>query len=104
VLRWSANLARSHPEVLAVGYFGSYARGDWGMGSDLDLVMIVKKSARPFTERARQWDTTELPVPVDLLVYTEDEWEAMRDGNSFRDTMEKEGVWVYRGGTGGCSI
>jgi predicted nucleotidyltransferase len=50
---------------VAVGYFGSYARGDWGVGSDLDLVVIVEASAEPFERRA---------VPVDLLVYTRAEW------------------------------
>jgi predicted nucleotidyltransferase len=37
-----------HPEVVRVGYFGSYARGDWGVGSDLDLIIIVDRSDEPF--------------------------------------------------------
>jgi predicted nucleotidyltransferase len=57
--------ARGTPSVVAVGYFGSYARGDWGVGSDLDLVVIFEASAEPFERRA---------VPMDLLVYTRAEW------------------------------
>jgi len=65
VRRWAARVCRDRPEVLRLGYFGSYARGDWGVGSDLDLVVIVKDSDQPFEGRARDWDTLELPVPVD---------------------------------------
>lgn len=39
VCRWAREAARTRPEVLRVGYFGSYARGDWGVGSDLDLYL-----------------------------------------------------------------
>ncbi|MDH7578360.1 MAG: nucleotidyltransferase domain-containing protein [Bacillota bacterium] len=95
VRHWAEKIVRSRPDVLAIAYFGSYARGDWGVGSDLDLVMIVKESPGPFTERACEWDTTDLPVPVDLLVYTEDEWGSMKERNRFREAVEKEGVWVY---------
>ena len=30
-----------NPVLCLVGYFGSVARGDWGLGSDLDVVLIV---------------------------------------------------------------
>ena len=71
---WAAEVARGTPSVVAVSYFGSYARGDWGVGSDLDLVVIVEASAEPFERRAVPFDTLRLPVPVDLLVYTRAEW------------------------------
>ena len=41
--RWAGELAARHPEVVRIGYFGSYARDDWGVGSDLDLIAIVKE-------------------------------------------------------------
>ena len=71
---WTADVARGTPSVVAAGYFGSYARGNWGVGSDLDLVVIVEASAEPFERRAVPFDTLRLPVPVDLLVYTRAEW------------------------------
>ncbi|WP_376791658.1 nucleotidyltransferase domain-containing protein [Thermoflexus sp.] len=49
---WAERVARERPEVLRIGYFGSYARGDWGVGSDLDLVVIVRRSDLPFERRA----------------------------------------------------
>ncbi len=63
--------------VIRVGYTGSLAAGKWGFGSDLDLILIVDTTQEEWMERARRFDATELPVPVDLLVYTEKEWEEM---------------------------
>jgi predicted nucleotidyltransferase len=72
--RWAEDLRRAEASVVAVGYFGSYARGDWGVGSDLDVVIVVDNSPEPFERRAARFDATGLPVPVDLLVYTREEW------------------------------
>jgi len=75
--RWARELAGREPAVVGAGYFGSYAREDFGVGSDLDLVVVVAESAEPFERRAARWDTTGLPVPADLLVYTRAEWTAL---------------------------
>ncbi|GGM97879.1 hypothetical protein GCM10007092_09460 [Thermus composti] len=32
------------PGLVAAGYFGSYARGEAGVGSDLDLLLLVAHS------------------------------------------------------------
>lgn len=80
---------------MQIGYFGSYARGDWGAGSDLDLIVIVESSSMPMERRAAEWDTTELPVPADLLIYTKDEWQNMRSQERFGRTVVQEAVWVY---------
>jgi len=96
VRRWAADVAHRTPEVLRIGYIGSYARGDWGVGSDVDLLILVEQSDQPFTQRASQWDTSELPVPADVRVYTRDEWETMatRGSRFYREAMQ-EVVWVY---------
>ncbi|HEV8675412.1 MAG TPA: nucleotidyltransferase domain-containing protein [Methylomirabilota bacterium] len=84
---------KTYPEVRRIGYFGSYARGDWGVGSDLDVVMLVGESSEPFVRRAARWDTTSLPVPVDLLVYTTEEWEGLgREGR--RLDRRPELIWL----------
>ena len=94
---WAAAEARQRPELQALGYFGSYARGDEGFGSDLDLVAVVTRSSRPFMLRARGWQTETLPVPADLLVYTTEEWEAVRNGaGRFASVLETETVWLIR--------
>ena len=61
----------------AVGCFGSYARGDQGVGSDLDLVILVEESDLALVDRGARYDTLTLPVPVDLLVYTCAEWRQL---------------------------
>jgi len=35
VRRWPAEVVADHPGVLGIGCLGLYARGDWGVGSDL---------------------------------------------------------------------
>ena len=82
--------------ILRVSYFGSYARGNWGVGSDLDIVVIMAECELPPEQRGLAFDTiTGLPVPVDLLVYTAEEWEQLRaDGAAFVRGIEAEAVWV----------
>lgn len=95
VRRWAEQVAQNRRDVCRIGYFGSYARGDWGVGSDLDLIIVVETSDQPFSRRAAMWDATELPVPADLLVYTKDEWESLSRNGRFSQTIRNEIVWVY---------
>ena len=88
---WVRALMRVERGVLAVGVFGSYARGDWGVGSDLDLVVVVADSPDPFERRAARLDSTGLPVPVDVLVYTLAEWQQLV-------ARPRELVWLSEGG------
>ncbi len=74
---WAQAVMRADERVSRIGYTGSLAAGTWGFGSDADLVVILDASQEPWMERARRFDATELPVPVDLLVYTQAEWEVM---------------------------
>lgn len=95
VRRWADRVVRERKHIRRIGYFGSYARGDWGVGSDLDLIIIVEKSDRPFETRSRDWDLTELPVPTDVLVYTLEEWQALHQQKRFHQTLINETVWIY---------
>ena len=95
VRHWAAEVGRERKDVLHIGYFGSYARGDWGVGSDLDLIIIVERAAQPFERRSAEWETTKLPVPTDLFVYTQDEWWSLSPHSRFHQTLMREVVWVY---------
>jgi len=94
VRKWSDQLATKHGEIEKVGYFGSYACGNWGVGSDLDIIIIVSESDVPFFRRATLYDATSLPVPADLLVYTRSEWENPDRMSSFVQRISQEVVWV----------
>ena len=93
---WASAAAARHPELVRLGCFGSFARGDWGVGSDLDLVAVVESSDKPFERRAAAWDLNGLPVPAELLVYTQEEWERLqREGGRFAATLAREAIWLY---------
>lgn len=94
--RWAKAEVPKHPSLIRLGYFGSYARGEWGVGSDLDLIAIVEKSPDAFERRNLSWSLTSLPVPSDLLVYTLAEWESLEEGGGrFACTLSRETMWVY---------
>ena len=94
--RWAVREAGKHPELCRLGYFGSYARDEWGVGSDVDLVAVVGGTDEPFEKRPVSWDTHTLPVPAELLVYTEQEWFRLLESDSrFARTLTSETVWVF---------
>jgi predicted nucleotidyltransferase len=93
--RWVEEAAEGEKGILKIGYFGSYARGDWGVGSDLDLIIIMESSERPFQKRSLKWNFTEFPVQTDVFVYTKEEWESLSK-TRFYQTVMREAVWVYQ--------
>lgn len=96
VRKWVKEQASKHPELRRLGYFGSYAGSNWGVGSDLDLIAIVATASEPFERRNLTWDLQPLPVPTDLLIYTAEEWKRLHEkGGKFISTLDLEAVWVY---------
>ena len=92
---WAVRQTLAHPELVRLGYHGSYARGDWGVGSDLDLVAVMSHTNRPFNERGLEWDLSALPVPAEILIYTENEWRRLQvEGRRSARTLAKEMVWL----------
>ncbi|MHB1413868.1 MAG: nucleotidyltransferase domain-containing protein, partial [Chloroflexota bacterium] len=103
VREWAAALGQERPGVVAVGCFRWYARGDWGVGSDVDLVVILASSPFPFERRSAELDAsltiapsvaTALPVPADLLVCTYEEWQRLTQ-HTAGGRLGQEVVWVY---------
>ena len=100
VRSWSVEEGKRRPALRRLGYFGSYARGDWGVGSDLDLIAVVAGVSRPFERRSVDWDLTHLPVPAEILVYGVTEWKALQKENTrFSRMLRSEVVWTYEKGT-----
>ena len=61
----------------------------------LHTSVIKWPDARTVESALREWDMLALPVPVDLLVYTQSEWEALDPHSRFYHTLAREAVWVY---------
>jgi predicted nucleotidyltransferase len=96
VREWIGREAKRHPELVRAGYFGSYARGDNGVGSDLDLVAIVETASAHFSERSLGWDLLDLPVPAEIIVYTTEEFDRfVAEGGRLVRTLVAETVWIY---------
>ena len=49
VERWATTVTQNRADIARIGYFGSYAHGDWGVGSDLDLIVVVTQSSGPLS-------------------------------------------------------
>lgn len=97
---WAADLLASRSEVARVALVGSYARGDAGFGSDVDLVVVVSGTLPAGPERAVPYlETRRIPVPTDVLVFTEDEWRAMDPRFGTREAVEREGRWLAQRST-----
>ncbi len=92
---WAREVMSRHPEVVRVGYVGSYARGNWGVGSDLDIVIILRQTTVPFFSRLLDVTDDGLPVPADILVYTERELKMMRErGSRFSGELDQNAIWA----------
>ena len=81
----------------AVVLFGSHARGQAGMNSDVDL-LVIAESDLPRHKRSRQLHLMFKPYPfaMDILVYTPGEVETEREFElSFISRVLREGRRLY---------
>ena len=83
-LRKAAAEAKArYPEILKVYLFGSLVQGTWTADSDADLIVVVGKELKEFSESCRYQIYTD-SIPTDSLVYAETEFERLRqDPSSF---------------------
>jgi predicted nucleotidyltransferase len=88
--QWALALCSRDVRVARVGCFGSYARGDAGVGSDLDFVVIVRAG-----ERDCQFDVSRLPVPADVVVFDEPNRVRLSgERTGIARTIAREAVWL----------
>lgn len=70
VKTWAERMALDHAGLERLGVFGSYGRGDAGVGSDLDLLVLDSQATGPQQQRLLAWPLAELPLSCDALVLT----------------------------------
>jgi len=96
VAAWAAAVAADHPGLVRVGVFGSYGRGDAGVGSDLDLLLIDRQAAGPQHQRLLAWPLADLPLSCDALVLTPQEHqELMAGGSAMAGALLNECRWLW---------
>ncbi len=96
VCDWAAQVAAEHPSLERVGLFGSYGRGDAGVGSDLDLLLIDAGSSGPQHQRLLAWPLAELPLSCDALVLTPTEHaELLASGSAMATALQRDSRWLW---------
>ena len=75
-------LKAQHPEIERAVLFGSLQRGDAVPGSDADVLLVLRATDLPFSERAAAYRPEGVGIPVDLFVYTCAELDDMLAGGN----------------------
>ena len=82
----------SLPGVRRVSLFGSYARGRADLFTDLD-VLVVRETNEGFVVRHGElYRALALPVDLDLICYTPEEFDEMRERPFLREALREEVV------------
>jgi predicted nucleotidyltransferase len=91
-------LLATHPQVREVGLFGSLVRGDYGPGSDADLLVILESDPRRFVDRIPEFLEAfgGLGIPVDVLPYTVAEIASMQDSGLVQTALAERLVLARR--------
>jgi len=94
-----SELARVKEELIGLGakrivLFGSAARGEMGLFSDVDL-LVVMDSKKPFLQRITEVYKKIQPAGLDILVYTPEEFALLKENSPFIRKALKEGELLY---------
>jgi predicted nucleotidyltransferase len=91
-------LLTSDPRVLEVGLFGSLVRGDYGPGSDADLLVILAADTRRFVDRIPEFlrHFSGLGIAVDVFPYTREEIAVMQDAGLVKSALSERRVLARR--------
>jgi len=72
-----------HPEIVKAYLFGSLVTGTWTADSDADLIIVVRKEFRSFSDSC-PYQIYCPAIPTDSLVYSEGEFQQLSsDPESF---------------------
>ncbi|MFQ6071438.1 MAG: nucleotidyltransferase domain-containing protein [Methanosarcinales archaeon] len=87
------NLKKIHKIIL----FGSFARGDYHQGSDIDLVIVGDFKERFFDRIGKILDLNDTDFDLEPLVYTPEEFDKMiKEKRLFLQEVMNDGIIVYK--------
>jgi len=76
--------------------FGSFARGDYHKGSDLDLVIVGEFKERFIDRIGKIIELNDSDLEIEAMVYTEEEFQKMiQERRPFIEQVLEEGIVVY---------
>jgi predicted nucleotidyltransferase len=84
-LRQFTHLLKTKHKVKKVYLYGSFARGDFHEGSDIDLIIVGEFEGKMPQRISRILDLTSLPI--EPLVYSEAEFEQMKERPFLKEVM-----------------
>lgn len=86
-----AGIFKQYPEIMLVHVFGSRAKGNYRLGSDIDLA-IMNDVADEQTLRcvAADFEESSLPYKVDIISY-----QTLKNAE-LRQHIERVGVMIYK--------
>jgi predicted nucleotidyltransferase len=77
--------------------FGSFARGDYHTGSDLDLIIVGEFKERFIDRIGKIIELNDSGLEIDVMVYTEEEFQKMiKERRPFIEQALEEGIVVYK--------
>ena len=96
VLAWSQDISTSCSTLQRVGVFGSFGRGDAGVGSDLDLILVDAEAVGPQSKRLLPWPIEQLPLSADCLVLTPQELQTLlRSDQRMGQELRRDFRWLW---------
>ena len=77
--KWARMVGGNNKNIQQILCFGSICTGFWGVGSDLDVLIILNESDFPYSYRSSIYSEylSIISIPVDILVYTTEEMDEM---------------------------
>lgn len=79
VNKYAQRIRLDHPEISRAIWFGSWIHGHPIPGSDVDLCLILSHSDLPSRDRISKYLPAGFPVGLDLLVYTQQEFDRLEE-------------------------
>ena len=84
-LKEFAHLLKTKHKAKKVYLYGSFIRGDFNEGSDIDLIIVGEFAGRMPQRINKIFDLTSLPI--EPLVYTEAEFEQMKERAFLKEVL-----------------
>ena len=91
-------LLAGQPRIREVSLFGSLVRGNYGPGSDADLLVILEADPRRFVDRIPEFleQFGGLGIAVDVFPYTLEEIAGMQDVGFIKTVLAERTVLARR--------